>query len=176
MESLSPLIEVLGPVKGHCVCTSTYKSFHLLLLCNYYKDVIFNTCFIWDTRVKVERDPLINTRIICFSNFLEWLYKVDSAFWCAPGCSWDLNLCFSKGGKIRFAEPQAVLRYWCTNSIRTVDCRLLLCRVGKQSFSFGVFRSWSNPSPGADRIRIAKTGIREVFNCGQRAVFISFTH
>lgn len=113
--------------------------------------------------LQVERCPVINTCIICFSNFLECLARPFDVSLAAAGI--QPHLC--EGGKIRFAEPQAVLSYWCRNAIWIVDCRLLLCRVGKQSFSLGVFRSWSNPSQGADRIHVARTRIRKVLIVGK---------
>lgn len=68
--------------------------------CSVITGLIINTHFIWDTGVKehfflvqVEKYPVINTCIICFSNFPEWLswpFDVSSSWYPAsPLGRWE---------------------------------------------------------------------------------------
>lgn len=161
----------LVPVKAHCTEHQLRRAFHLLLLCNYYKDFIF---FIQvSSGTPASKDIFTSGRqrschqhicIICFSNFLEWLsWPFD-----VQGCSWDpasalrmwkkLDLLshtlFSViGAQIRFGLLTA--NFCCAQLVNRVS---LLEYLGHDL----------NPSQGADRIYVAKTRIRKVLIVGKQ--------
>ena len=165
----------LFPVKARCAVHRAIKYFTFSLLCNYCKDVTFNARFIWEARVLHnsgrERDPVINTRILCFSNFLEWLARPFDV----PAAA-EIQTQLWKGGKIRFTQPQAVLlssvqKFYLDNWLQTFFCRAeLVNRVSLQEY----LGHDPNPSQGANRIHVAKTGIRKVLIVGKELFSLAF--
>lgn len=151
----------LIPVKVHFTVHKLMREYHLLLLFNYCKDVIFLisvSCGTPESSLTSGRERSFHRRSYNLLQ-LEWpAWPFD-----APRrCGWDPASALKKVGELDLVSHKlssvigAGIPFW------IADCRLLLCRVGKQSFSSGVSRSWSNPSQGADSMHVAKTGIKDL--------------
>lgn len=153
----------LFPVKARCAVHRLIKYFTFTLLCNYCKDVTFNARFIWDTRVLHtsgwERDPVINTRILCFSNFFEWWARPFDV----PPAAAEIQTQLWKGGKMRFTQQQAVLlssvqKFYLDSWQQTFCWAELVNRVSLQVYL------GHDPNPSQDSC--CQNWDQKGFNCG----------
>ncbi len=105
---------------------------------------------------QVERDPVISARIICFSNFLEWLvWPFD-----VPLAAAELQPQLSKGGKIRSTELTSCLllllqkSYLKKLSVDFCCCAELVNRVSFLEYLGHDPIPPTVPKPGSERFQL----------------------